>query len=351
MPPKRLARKIPAIPELSGSCESTSEATSESLSSESDAPTTSTTVSIYTDGSASPNPGVGGAAAIFVKNGKIVKKLTHYGGESTTNNKMELQAILLVYPELSETERVVIYTDSEYVKKGLNEWVIGWEKNNWMKKDGEAVKNVEQWKQLLKYKRAFPLAKLEWVKAHADNQWNNIVDKMAKEAAKNKGKKSSNSTMTVTEKPEKLKQKIKSPSTGAGAEAETKDAKLYILDYSEKSFVVMGNVIKHSDALGKLGGKYTPLKIGTHWMFPKIKKESVEQYIQTGEIKPYKYSEEEIAKFRERDAKKTTDQNDYQRSLIRLFGELKGAFDQSEDYEGSTIINVIEQLQDKYIGK
>lgn len=326
MPP-RLARRIPAESETD-SIDDIKPAVKQVKKSKS--------LSIYTDGSAMPNPGAGGAAAIFIKNDEIIKTIEHYGGEYTTNNKMELQAILKVYPHLSETENVTIFTDSLYVKNGLDSWVKEWEKNGWMKKDGNPVKNKEEWMQLLDYKRAFPLVKIEWVKAHSDNKWNNLVDELAKKVGKSGDKSGDKTSKTKTAKKSSIEAKYN----------------LYIMDYSEKSFVVMGDVINHSNALASLGGKFCyNLKTGQGWLFTKVKKESVQKYIDTGEIVPYQYTDEEKQQFRDREAQKLQQKNDDKREMIRLFGELRGAFEPLEDYEGSSIINVIKQLQDKYIGK
>lgn len=115
---------------------------------------------------------------------------------------------------------------------------------------------------------------------------------------------------------------------------------LYITDYSAKSFVVMGDTLSHSGALTTLGGTFNPnLKIGNGWIFAKIRKQSVENYIDTGDIVPYVYTNQDKSKYN------TPAPN---AQLRAIFKEFRYAFNADEQYEGISIINVIYQLEEKY---
>lgn len=104
-----------------------------------------TPVIIYTDGGCDPNPGVGGWGAVLLC-GDSRKELS--GGEpDTTNNRMELTAAIRALEALKRRSSVVLHTDSEYVKKGLTEWLPAWKKRNWRRKGG-AVKNLDLWQRL-----------------------------------------------------------------------------------------------------------------------------------------------------------------------------------------------------------
>lgn len=122
---------------------------------------------------------------------------------------------------------------------------------------------------------------------------------------------------------------------------------LTITPYSERSFIVMGSgTHDHSEALVSLGGKYTQLRIGTAWLFPKIKQETVQHYIDTGEVKPYVYSQADKDRF---DRRNNPD-FDIKQKLREIFKEFHDAFDKDEDYEGISIIDVIDQLEEKHLG-
>lgn len=135
-------------------------------------------VTIYTDGACRGNPGPGGWAAIL-RYGKHEKAIS--GGEKdTTNNRMELRAALEALRSLTEPCRVVLYTDSEYLKKGITLWLPGWKKRNWRRKGGKLA-NVDLWMKLDE-EMARHEVRWRWVKAHAGNTVNERVDKLAREA-------------------------------------------------------------------------------------------------------------------------------------------------------------------------
>jgi len=137
-------------------------------------------IKIYTDGSCLNNPGNGGWAAIININNKI-KKISG-SVKDTTNNKMELMAPIKALQTIEEKQLIEIYTDSQYVRLGITDWVNKWIKNNWLTSKKEAVKNKELWIQLYDLNKSHKI-KWIWVKAHAGNILNEEVDLLAKQAA------------------------------------------------------------------------------------------------------------------------------------------------------------------------
>ena len=137
-------------------------------------------IKIYTDGSCLKNPGNGGWAAIININDEI-KKISG-SVKDTTNNKMELMAPIKALQEIKEKQPIEIYTDSQYVRLGITDWVHKWMKNNWQTSKKEPVKNKELWIQLYELTNSFDI-KWIWVKAHAGNLLNEEVDLLAKQAA------------------------------------------------------------------------------------------------------------------------------------------------------------------------
>ena len=137
-------------------------------------------ITIYTDGSCLNNPGNGGWAAIININNDI-KKISG-SVKDTTNNKLELMAPIKALQEIKEKQPIKIYTDSQYVRLGITDWVHKWMKNNWQTSKKEPVKNKELWIQLYELTNSFDI-KWIWVKAHAGNLLNEEVDLLAKQAA------------------------------------------------------------------------------------------------------------------------------------------------------------------------
>ena len=137
-------------------------------------------IKIYTDGSCLKNPGNGGWAVIININNEI-KKISG-SAKDTTNNKMELMAPIKALQELKEQQPIEIYTDSQYVKLGITDWIHKWIKNNWQTSKKEPVKNKELWMQLYELTKSYEI-KWIWVKAHAGNTLNEEVDLLAKQAA------------------------------------------------------------------------------------------------------------------------------------------------------------------------
>lgn len=132
---------------------------------------------IYTDGSCLGNPGAGGWAAILLY--KEHQKKVSGGKADTTNNQMELTAVIEALKALKKSSEVTIYIDSQYVKNGITEWVKKWKVNGWRTADKKPVKNVELWKDLDDQVSKHQI-KWQWVKAHNGNKYNEIVDELAR---------------------------------------------------------------------------------------------------------------------------------------------------------------------------
>ena len=135
------------------------------------------TVTINTDGACSGNPGPGGWGAILEWQGHE-KELS--GGEaSTTNNRMELTAVLTALLLLKEPCAVELYSDSKYVVDAIEKgWLYGWQKKGWIKSDKKPVLNVDLWQQLLPQLARHDV-RFHWVKGHAENEKNNRCDQLA----------------------------------------------------------------------------------------------------------------------------------------------------------------------------
>lgn len=134
------------------------------------------TVVIYTDGACKGNPGPGGWGALLRWNGHE-KKLC--GGESlTTNNRMELMAAIMALESLKQPCEVALYTDSVYVKQGLNEWLPGWKARGWRTADKKPVKNQDLW-QRLDSAASRHRVDWHWVKGHAGDPGNEAADELA----------------------------------------------------------------------------------------------------------------------------------------------------------------------------
>ena len=135
------------------------------------------TIEIFTDGACSGNPGPGGWAAILRFNG-IEKELS--GGEKdTTNNRMELTAVIKALEALRYPCNVKLTTDSKYVCDAINQkWVYGWRDNNWRKKDKKPALNLDLWQQLLSLLEKHNVEFI-WVKGHNDHPENERCDKLA----------------------------------------------------------------------------------------------------------------------------------------------------------------------------
>jgi ribonuclease HI len=133
-------------------------------------------VEVYTDGACRGNPGPGGWGALL-RYGEHEKEL--YGGESeTTNNRMELTAAIKALEALKRTSDVVLTTDSQYVRKGITEWLDGWKKKNWKNAAKKPVKNADLWQQLDQLNQRHSVD-WQWVKGHSGHPDNERADQLA----------------------------------------------------------------------------------------------------------------------------------------------------------------------------
>jgi ribonuclease HI len=133
-------------------------------------------VEIFSDGACKGNPGVGGWGALL-RMGENEKEL--FGGEAnTTNNRMELKAVIKALGELTRPCDVVVHTDSQYVQKGISEWIHGWKAKGWRTADKKPVKNDDLWKELDKL-AAMHKVDWRWVRGHSGHPENERADQLA----------------------------------------------------------------------------------------------------------------------------------------------------------------------------
>lgn len=133
-------------------------------------------VEIFTDGACKGNPGPGGWGTLL-RYGDLEKSL--YGGEAeTTNNRMELMAAIQGLSALREACDVTITTDSQYVRKGITEWLVNWKRNGWRTAAKEPVKNADLWQQLDEQNQRHQVS-WRWVKGHSGHRENEIADSLA----------------------------------------------------------------------------------------------------------------------------------------------------------------------------
>jgi len=133
-------------------------------------------VEIYTDGACKGNPGTGGWGALLVAG---TKEKEIFGGErNTTNNRMELRAVIEALNALTRPCEVVVHTDSQYVQKGISEWIHGWKARGWKTAARAPVKNVDLW-QALDAAQARHSIEWRWVKGHAGHAGNEAADALA----------------------------------------------------------------------------------------------------------------------------------------------------------------------------
>ena len=132
---------------------------------------------VFTDGSASPNPGPGGWGVVWVEDGRIVSE-KHGHDPDTTNNRMELRALIEAFTMLPGDATISVYTDSRLCVNTITQWAPGWERRGWKKKSGP-IMNLELVKELLALYRAHPACELRWIAAHAGHRWNEYADSLA----------------------------------------------------------------------------------------------------------------------------------------------------------------------------
>ena len=133
-------------------------------------------IDIYTDGACKGNPGAGGWGALL-KSGPHTREI--YGGEScTTNNRMELIAVIRALEALRRPSRVRIHTDSQYVQKGISAWIHNWKRRGWRTADKKPVKNIDLWRRLDELAANHAIEWI-WVKGHAGHPENERADQLA----------------------------------------------------------------------------------------------------------------------------------------------------------------------------
>ncbi|MCP5206645.1 MAG: ribonuclease HI [Hahellaceae bacterium] len=135
-------------------------------------------IRVFTDGACKGNPGKGGWGAVL-RYGEHVKEIC--GGEpATTNNRMELMGAIKALESLKEPCEVDIFTDSQYLRKGITEWIFAWQKNGWKTSARKPVKNADLWQTIWKLV-SFHKVNWHWVKAHAGHPENERADELANE--------------------------------------------------------------------------------------------------------------------------------------------------------------------------
>ena len=139
-------------------------------------PSAAPAVHIYTDGACKGNPGPGGWGVLLKYNGEEREMC---GGEpSTTNNRMEMMAVIQALGALTRPSKVILHTDSTYVMKGITEWIHGWKRKNWRTAAKEPVKNVDLWKVLDEAVGKHDI-EWKWVKGHSGHDGNERADRLA----------------------------------------------------------------------------------------------------------------------------------------------------------------------------
>lgn len=138
-------------------------------------------IEIFTDGACLGNPGAGGWGAILRY--KEVEKELSGAEEQTTNNRMEMKAVIEALKALTRPCNITLYTDSKYVMNGVTEWLQGWKQNRWRTSAKKEVKNIDLWQELDALLSSHKIQWV-WVKGHAGHPENERVDKLASDAAK-----------------------------------------------------------------------------------------------------------------------------------------------------------------------
>jgi len=132
---------------------------------------------VFTDGGCTPNPGPGGWGCVYVRDGEVVAQ-AHGHEDDTTNNRMELTALLNAVDLVPDGTGATIYSDSEICVRTMNEWAAGWEAKGWKRK-GDPIKNLELVQEVYAALRARPEITLQWIKAHNGTRWNEYADSLA----------------------------------------------------------------------------------------------------------------------------------------------------------------------------
>lgn len=132
---------------------------------------------VFTDGSCEGNPGPGGWGVVWVEDDRVLEE-KHGFDPATTNNRMELRALIAAFQMLPADAQVTVHSDSELCVKTLNEWAAGWEQRGWRRKSGP-IANLELVQELWRLKRSHPNVKVQWIRAHDGSRWNEYADALA----------------------------------------------------------------------------------------------------------------------------------------------------------------------------
>jgi ribonuclease HI len=132
---------------------------------------------IFTDGSCDPNPGPGGWGWVWVEEGTILDQ-GHGREPATTNNRMELRALIEAFKNLPEDRDLVVFSDSQLCVNTINEWAPGWERRGWKRKGGP-IKNLDLVQELYALALSKPRIELRWIRAHEGTRWNEYADALA----------------------------------------------------------------------------------------------------------------------------------------------------------------------------
>ena len=132
---------------------------------------------VFTDGGASPNPGPGGWGMAYVVDGELLKEL-HGHSPDTTNNRMELTALIEAYKFIPSDKEIIIYSDSNLCVQTINEWADAWAARGWKRKAGP-IKNLDLVRELYDLAKSKPNAKLKWIRSHDGSTWNEYADMLA----------------------------------------------------------------------------------------------------------------------------------------------------------------------------
>jgi ribonuclease HI len=145
--------------------------------------TTHNKIEIYTDGACSGNPGPGGWGAVLIY--KEHQKKISGAERETTNNRMEIRAVIEALKALKKSSQVIVYTDSKYVQSGINEWIHSWKANGWKNAAKKPIKNVDLWRELDEQAAKHSVEWI-WVKGHSGHEFNDMADELAREAISKK---------------------------------------------------------------------------------------------------------------------------------------------------------------------
>ena len=132
---------------------------------------------VFSDGSCDGNPGPGGWGFVWVENDEVVSEQSGTD-PATTNNRMELRALIEAYKTLPEDARLTVHSDSQLCVKTINEWAAGWEQRGWRRKKGP-IANLELVQELWDLSNTHPGITLQWIRAHDGSRWNEYADALA----------------------------------------------------------------------------------------------------------------------------------------------------------------------------